>query len=257
MAAPIRYVGPVSVDDPGGVLRATSLGAGPHSRVFEASWPVRLGDANEHGRLRLDALARHLQDVATDDSHNFGMGEEPIIWVVRRAAVTVERWPRYLESIDYRTFCTGAGPRWAERRTSGRSGAGGHLEAAVLWAAVDATTGRPALLSERFDQVWGRGVRQVSARLLHPRLRPEPWAGRGPSARPPRLAHHLNLKPVDPEADACAQRLGCGFLGGKACGKTFSSIALALAIDLLRREITRSRKRSPNDPWTVGCAQSR
>ena len=168
MAAPIRYVGPVSVDDPGGVLRATSLGAGPHSRVFEASWPVRLGDANEHGRLRLDALARHLQDVATDDSHDSGMGEEPIIWVVRRAAVTVERWPRYLESIDYRTFCTGAGPRWAERRTSGRSGAGGHLEAAVLWAAVDATTGRPALLSERFDQVWGRGVRQVSARLLHP-----------------------------------------------------------------------------------------
>jgi acyl-ACP thioesterase len=170
----------VSVDDPAGVLRSTSLGPGQHSRVFGTSWPVRLGDANEHGRLRLDALARHLQDVATDDNDDSGMREEPLIWVVRRAAITIERWPRYLERIDYRTFCTGAGPRWAERRTSGRGAAGGHLEAAVLWAAVDATTGRLALLSERFDQVWGKGVRQVSARLLHPPppagVASRPWA---------------------------------------------------------------------------------
>jgi len=158
----------VSVDEPGGVLRATSLGPGPRSRVFEGSRPVRLGDADEHGRFRLDALARHLQDLATDDSNDSGMAVEPVFWVVRRAAITVERWPRYLERLDYRTFCTGAGPRWAERRTSGRSSAGGHLEAAVLWAAVDATSGRLALLSERFAQVWGRDVRQVSARLLHP-----------------------------------------------------------------------------------------
>ncbi len=52
-----------------------------------------------------------------------------------------------------------------------------------------------------------------------------------------RLAHHLNLKPVDPEADACAQRLGCGFLGGEACSKTFGGVALALAVGLLGREI--------------------
>jgi acyl-ACP thioesterase len=168
VAAPIRYVGPVSVDDPGGVLSSTSLGPGPGSRVFEGSRPVRLGDADEHGRFRLDALARHLQDVATDDSNDSGMGEGPVFWVVRRAAITIERWPRYLDRIDYRTFCTGAGPRWAERRTSGRGGAGGHLEAAVLWAAVDATSGRLALLSERFDQIWGKDARQVSARLLHP-----------------------------------------------------------------------------------------
>jgi len=169
----------VSVDEPGGVLRATSLGPGPRSRVFEGSRPVRLGDADEHGRFRLDALARHLQDVATDDSNDSGMGEEPVFWVVRRAAIAIERWPRYLEVVDYRTFCSGAGPRWAERRTSGRTGTGGHLEAAVLWAAVDSTNGRLALLSERFDRVWGSAARPVSARLLHPSPPPEaasrPW----------------------------------------------------------------------------------
>ena len=169
----------MSVDDPGGVLSSTSLGPGPRSRVFEAGRTVRLGDADEHGRLRLDALARHLQDVATDDSYDSGMGEEPVFWVVRRAAITIERWPRYLERIDYRTFCAGAGPRWAERRTSGRGRAGGHLEASVLWAAVDATSGRLALLSERFHEIWGKDARQVSARLLHPSPPPgaasRPW----------------------------------------------------------------------------------
>ncbi len=158
----------MSVVEPGGVLRSTSLEPDPRSRVFEAGRPVRLGDADEHGRFRLDALARHLQDVATDDSNDSGMGEEPVFWVVRRAAIAIERWPRYLERVDYRTFCSGAGPRWAERRTSGRTGTGGHLEAAVLWAAVDSTNGRLALLSERFDRVWGNAARQVSARLLHP-----------------------------------------------------------------------------------------
>ena len=169
----------MSVVEPGGVLGSTSLEPSPRSRVFEAGRPVRLGDADEHGRFRLDALARHLQDVATDDSNDSGMGEEPVFWVVRRAAIAVERWPRYLERIDYRTFCTGAGPRWAERRTSGRTDAGGHLEAAVLWAAVDATSGRLALLSERFERIWGNGARQVSARLLQPPPPPgaasRPW----------------------------------------------------------------------------------
>jgi acyl-ACP thioesterase len=170
----------VSVDEPGGVLSATSLAPGPRSRVFEAGRPVRLGDADEHGRLRLDALARHLQDVATDDSNDSGMSAEPVFWVVRRAAMTIERWPRYLERVTYRTFCAGAGPRWAERRTSGRGDGGGHLEAAVLWAAVDAASGRLALLSDRFHQIWGKDARQVSARLLH-RLPPagaasRPWA---------------------------------------------------------------------------------
>jgi len=158
----------VSVVLPGGVLGSTSLEPSPRSRVFTAVRPVRLGDADERGRLRLDALARHLQDVATDDSNDSGMSEEPVFWVVRRAAIAVERWPRYLERLDYRTFCTGAGPRWAERRTSGRTGAGGHLEAAVLWAAVDAASGRLAQLNERFYQVWGNGARPVSARLIHP-----------------------------------------------------------------------------------------
>jgi acyl-ACP thioesterase len=170
----------VSVIEPGGVLAATPLAPGPQVRVFEASRVVRLGDADERGRLRLDALARHLQDIATDDSEDSGMGEEPIFWVVRRSAFSIRRWPSYLERVAYRTFCSGAGPRWAERRTSAHGDAGGHVESAVLWVALQRGSGRPATLSERFDRIWGNGARQVSARLFHPAppagVEGRPWA---------------------------------------------------------------------------------
>jgi len=138
--------------------------------VFDGVRPVRLADADPSGRLRLDALARHLQDVATDDVVDAQVSDEGLTWVVRRTAVVIEQWPRYMERITYSTFCSGIGPRWADRRTSGRGSGGGHIEAAMLWASVDLGTGRPARLPPGFHQVWAAtaGGRTVSARLLHP-----------------------------------------------------------------------------------------
>ena len=37
------------------------------ARRFSARRPIRLSDTDERGRLRLDAVARYLQDVAADD----------------------------------------------------------------------------------------------------------------------------------------------------------------------------------------------
>ena len=125
--------------------------------------------------------------------------------------MTIERWPRYLERITYSTFCTGAGPRWAERRTSGRGSAGGRLETAVLWAAVDAASGRPAQLSERFHRVWGSGAgaRPISARLLHPAPPPHaegrPWAIRATDLDV--LGHVNNAAYWEAVEDELARRL--------------------------------------------------
>ena len=55
-------------------------------RRFTAERPVRWGDTDRHGRLRLDALARFLQDVANDDTRDAGF--DPFApWVVRRTTV--------------------------------------------------------------------------------------------------------------------------------------------------------------------------
>jgi acyl-ACP thioesterase len=137
-------------------------------RCFEGTRTIRLGDVNPEGRLRLDALARHLQDIATDDTRDAGVDDPRTTWVVRRAAVVAERWPRYLERVTLSTFCTGTGPRWAERTTIVRGDEGAHVEAVALWACVDTATGRATGLPDGFDAAWGTGGRSVSARLVHP-----------------------------------------------------------------------------------------
>ena len=86
-------------------------------RVFAATRRVRLGDASPAGRLRLDACARYLQDVANDDSRDAGL-PNPTAWVARRTVLRVQQFPEYLDMLTLRTWCSGLGSRWAERRYS-------------------------------------------------------------------------------------------------------------------------------------------
>jgi acyl-ACP thioesterase len=153
-----------------GVLASTSRQPHPLGRRFEATRPVRLADADPTGRFRLDALARHLQDVATDDAVDAGLNDASIAWVVRRSAITIGHWPRYLERLTYSTFCSGVGARWAERRTSVRGDGDADVEAAVVWVCTDVRSGRPVPPPHGFERIWApaAGGRMVSARLFLP-----------------------------------------------------------------------------------------
>lgn len=138
-------------------------------RTFTREREVRLGDAAPTGRLRLDAFARYLQDVANDDARE-AIGSGADAWVVRRTVVDIGTWPRLSERLTLTTFCGGTGPRWAERRTSVRGARGAAMEAASLWVPIDVGTGRPVRLPDRFLEMYGEacGDRRVSGRLAHP-----------------------------------------------------------------------------------------
>ena len=58
-------------------------------RRFSADRPIRLSDADATGRLRHDAIARYLQDVAADDVLDAGWAPDEHIWVVRRTVLDV------------------------------------------------------------------------------------------------------------------------------------------------------------------------
>ena len=172
-------------------------------RIFATTRRVRLGDSSPGGRLRLDALARMLQDVSDDDTRSAGF-EDAAGWVVRRTSIRVERFPAYLEVLQARTWCSGTGGRWAERRISLRgddtsggaatagSGApgagdgtgeqdgpagtprhgGGTVDAATLWVHLDPETMRPLTLPASFHELFGEasGGRTVRATLHHEAL---------------------------------------------------------------------------------------
>jgi acyl-ACP thioesterase len=137
-------------------------------RTFASRRRVRLGDVTPRGRLRLDAIARYLQDIATDDSLD-GNYDDPHGWVVRRTEMWVQQFPSYLDQLELVTWCGGVGSHWAERRT--RISAVGAdqplIEAAALWVRVDLQTLKPLALSESFRSFIGEAAagRRVSARL--------------------------------------------------------------------------------------------
>jgi acyl-ACP thioesterase len=149
------------------------------SRTFSLASRVRLGDVSPKGRLRLDGIARLLQDVATDDAIDGAPGEDEG-WVVRRTTIEVEQWPVHREDLTVTTWCSGYGSRWAVRRTSLVGDAGGTVETESLWIHVDRRTGRPTPLGDVFFAVWGPGVTDTSvkARLRLPDAPegdPVPW----------------------------------------------------------------------------------
>jgi acyl-ACP thioesterase len=139
-------------------------------RIYTARRIVRSTDVTPDGRLRLDSLARYLQTAAEDDLAGSGL-LGPVVWLVRRCAVAIRAFPQMGDRITLRTYCSGTGPRWAERTTTVAGQAGDLLQATAVWAAVDPGTGRTVPLGDAFLQIYGEsaGGRLVSARLTHPR----------------------------------------------------------------------------------------
>jgi acyl-ACP thioesterase len=161
-------------------------------RVYTHAPQPGLADVAPDGRVRLDALARWLQDAAWADVLDSGL-EDDGVWVVRRLALHVTRFPRFGETPVVETWCSGAAKLWAERSSTVRSDGGGLVEAVGLWVHLD-QGGRPRPLPTGFDAVYGGSNRRVKARLHHPAEPPadaqrSPWRFRAAELD---LAGHVN-----------------------------------------------------------------
>lgn len=151
-------------------------------RRFTGEFLVRLGDADADGVLRLDGVARMLQDVASDDWDDNGSVSSDT-WVVRRTTVRVAeggRWPTYKERLSVTTWCGGTGAACAERRTDIAVGDQRLLEAVALWVPID-PAGRPVRIRPEFFAVYGDAIRdrRVAGRVPAPVVAPDaatrPW----------------------------------------------------------------------------------
>lgn len=164
-------------------------------RVFGVEATAGLGDVAPTGRVRLDTIARWLQDAAWDDAADSGLADEGA-WFVRAMRVEVERFPRFGEACDVATWCSGTGALWAERRTSVTGAGGARVEAAAIWVHMEADGSRPRPLPQGFDHFYAVAAagRRVRARLRHDPEPPdaatrEPWRFRSADLD---LAGHVN-----------------------------------------------------------------
>jgi acyl-ACP thioesterase len=150
-------------------------------RVFSAPFRPGLADCAPGGRIRLDGLARWLQEVAYADVEDAGL-QFSAVWVVRRTRMSVRRFPRFAHRCAAHTFCSGLGRMWAERRTTIviDDDPAPAVEAVSLWVHLEPESWRPMAFSEAELAVYGEaaGARRISARLRHPAPADAPEAAR-------------------------------------------------------------------------------
>jgi acyl-ACP thioesterase len=145
-------------------------------RVYRCERKVRLADVGVDGRVRLDAMARYMQDVASDDVADARAEDESYTWVVRRTLIDIVSPFGADRTVALATWASGSGSHWAARRTSITGDAGGCAQAESIWVLIDRVGSRLARLPPAFEEIYGASTqgRRVSARLELP---PEPASG--------------------------------------------------------------------------------
>ncbi len=175
-------------------------------RRFSHERRTSIADTGPSGRVRLDAIARWVQDVAWADVEDAGL-RHLTVWLVRRTRIRVNRFPRLDERHSLTTYVTGVGRMWAERRTD-IVAAGSEtpdVEVSCLWVHIDPERLLPSPIHQVELDMWtGPSTRAVLARLRHPGPRPRaahtPWTFRAAELD---IAGHVNnaayFTPLDDE----------------------------------------------------------
>ena len=158
------------------------------ARRFAARRPIRLSDTDATGRLRLDAVARYLQDVAADDILDAGWAPDEHIWVVRRTVLDVIRPFLGDTAVELTTWCAGIAAAAAARRTTVTGDRGGLIEAEMTWIHLGPDL-QPERLGDRVLSVYGESAagRKASTRLVLP----------GPPSDVAGAAWHVRATDVD------------------------------------------------------------
>ncbi len=120
------------------------------SRAFHEQWPVRLGDTDGDGRLRLDSAARYLQDIGYDHLKVVEEGDLHRGWIVRRTVIDVSAPIEFGDQAHLRRWPEALSNRWCNMRIQVAGENGGLIEAEMFLIHVDIEGGRPARMSDRF-----------------------------------------------------------------------------------------------------------
>ena len=122
----------------------------PTGRTFGVSYKIRLSDADASGRLRLDAVARFLQDAATDDVGETGWGAPEHLWVLRSVRIDVLEPFLRDQVVGIVTWGSSFSALAAGRRWSLSGDAGGSIEVDSTWIHLGPDA-RPARIGAGFD----------------------------------------------------------------------------------------------------------
>ena len=118
--------------------------------IFVKTRPVRAGDVDAAKRIRLDAVARYLQDIGNDNIETAGAIDTHPLWIVRRSVIDVIRPAIWPESLTMTRWCSAFSTRWANMRVRFDGSNGALIETEGFWIHISAESGMPTRMSDDF-----------------------------------------------------------------------------------------------------------
>lgn len=135
---------------------------------YACEWPVRTGDADSYNRLRLDSVARYLQDIAWEDLQSSEFAETDPMWIIRRTVIDVIRPVTWPDQVRLHRWCSGLSTRWANMRVQITSAEDGLIETEGFWINFSELTNAPTRISDGM-------LDHLSTHTDEHRLRWRPW----------------------------------------------------------------------------------
>lgn len=124
----------------------------PHPDVFDREWPLRPGDVDRLGRLRMDSALRHIQDVGQDQLREMGFNDTHPMWIVRRTMVDLIAPIEFQDMLRMRRWSSGTSNRWCEMRVRIDGRRGGLIESEAFWINFSRETQGPARIHDDFTE---------------------------------------------------------------------------------------------------------
>ncbi|WP_245722065.1 acyl-[acyl-carrier-protein] thioesterase [Nocardia crassostreae] len=118
--------------------------------IFDIGKRLGTVDMDEDQNLRIDGIARHIQEAGVDHLRHTGALDTHPHWIVRRTVIDVLRpiaWPAQLR---LRRWCSGISPRWCTMRCRIDSDNGGLVETEGFWIHMNKETMSPSRVSDKF-----------------------------------------------------------------------------------------------------------
>jgi acyl-ACP thioesterase len=120
--------------------------------VYRTSWPVMTGDIDEHLHLRLDGVARYIQEVGAENLVDAGEAEAHPHWIVNRTVIDVLTPIEWPHDVTFSRWCSALSTRWCTMRVDLVDSSGGRIETEGFWIAINKDTLTPSRVSDTLTE---------------------------------------------------------------------------------------------------------
>ena len=116
--------------------------------VYRTSWPVTTGDIDSDLHLRLDGVARYIQEVGAENLVDAGEAEQHPHWLVQRTVIDVVEPIEWPTEVAFSRWCSALSTRWCTMRVDVEGAEGGRIETEGFWIAINQETLTPQRVSD-------------------------------------------------------------------------------------------------------------